>query len=183
MDPLFWRTASYVVVFLGTALVLAGSVGTWYFGNLAEAVAPFRAPVRSASATVEVFIKTDTPYDNFYMDRGGYLAFGKGASALLTTSAAQCLGKQQGNERALFRGVFEMDATDPAVGRPVLDLRNAEFVQIEFFPMPKDAHVLEGRAVVTVNSAVRIEIKIPKQDLRDGKILVRDLGLSFQSFK
>jgi hypothetical protein len=64
-----------------------------------------------------------------------------------------------------------------------LDLRNAEFVQIEFFPMPKDAHVLEGRAVVTVNSAVRIEIKIPKQDLRDGKILVRDLGLSFQSFK
>ena len=183
MDPLLWRTASYVVVFFGTALVLVGSVGTWYFGNLVEAVAPFRAPIRSASATVEVFIRTDTPYDNFYMDRGGYLAFGKGTSALLTTSATQCLGKQQGNNRALIRGVFEMDATDAAVGQPVQSLRDTEFVQIEFLPMPKNAHVLEGRAVITVNSAVRIEVSIPEQDIQEGKILVRNLSSVFQDFK
>lgn len=183
MDPLWWRTASYVVVFLGTALVLAGSIGTWYFGNLVEAVAPFRAPIRSASATVEVFIRTDEPYDNFYMDRGGYLAFGKGNTALLTAGANESLGKQQGGSRALFRGVFEMDATDAAVGQSVASLRNAEFIQIEFLPMPKDSHVLNGRAVVTVNSAVRIEVDVPEQQIKDGKIFVRGLGAIFRDFK
>lgn len=183
LDPLWWRNASYAVVFLGTALVLAGSIGTWHFGNLVEAVAPYRAPIRSASSTVEVIIESDEPYDNFYMDRGGYLAFGKGAEPLLTTSDSQCSAKQLGGGRALFRGVFNMDATDRAIGRPVGDLRRAEFVQIEFLPMPKNAHVLEGRAVVTVNNTVRVEFTVPEQQVQDGKIVVRSIQPAFAEFR
>ncbi len=182
MDPVWWRSASYVIVFFGTSLVLAGSVGTWYFGNRVEAVAIYRAPLHSATSTVEVFIRSGEAYDNFFIDRGGYLAFGRGTDALLTTSAAQCHAKQTGNHRAIFRGVFTMDATDPAVGRPVLELRNAEFVQIEFLPMPKDAHVLEGRAVITINSAVRLELTIPEQQIKDGKIVIRNLHDAFKAF-
>jgi len=50
MDPEYWKTTSYVVVFVGTSLVLAGSIGTWYFGNLAEKQAPFTRPIRTASS-------------------------------------------------------------------------------------------------------------------------------------
>jgi hypothetical protein len=183
MDPLWCRTVSYIMVFIGTGLVLFGSVGTWYFGNLVEQVAPYRAPIRSASSTVEVFIKSIDPYNNMYMDKGGYLALGKGSEALLTTGASQCLGKQQNDGRVLFRGVFEMDATDRSVGRPVYELRQADFAQIEFFPMPKNAHVLEGRAVLTINSAVRIELNVPEQDAQDGKIFVRDIAGAFAEFR
>ena len=83
----------------------------------------------------------------------------------------------------LFRGVFDMDATDRAVGRPVSDLRQAEFVEIEFRQMPREAHVLGGRAVVTLNSAVRIEFDIPEQDIRDGRIFVRNLAPAFRNFR
>jgi len=130
LDPFFWRTASYVAVFVGTALVLLGSVGTWHFGNEAERAAPYRQPVRSATSTVEVLIRSDESFDNFFMDRGGYLVFGKGNQALLTTGGSQCLGKQLGGGRVIFRGVFEMDATDPAIGKPVAGLQEAEYVQI-----------------------------------------------------
>jgi hypothetical protein len=183
MDPLWWRTASYAVVFVGTALVLAGSVGTWYFGSLVEQVAPYRQPIRSASATVEVFIRSDEPEDDFFMDSGGYLAFSKGSQQLLTTASAQCLVKQMGGGRLLFRGVFEMDATDPAVGRPVSALRQAEFAEVTFEPMPPNAHVLEGRAVVTINSAVRFELAIPEQDAKNGLLFVRDLTSAFADFR
>lgn len=182
MDAAWWRTISYVVVFAGTLFVLAGSIGTWYFGNLAEAVAPFAAPIR-ASATVEVFIRSDTALDTTYMDRGGYLVLGNGSDALLTTGDTQCSAKQLGDGRVLYRGVFQMDATDAAVGKPVRSLANAGFAQIEFLPMPKDAHVLQGHAFVTVNNAVRFEMSIPEQDIQDGKIFVRGLTNVFKDFR
>jgi hypothetical protein len=183
MNAATWRTISYVVVFAGTLLVLAGSIGTWYFGNLVEAVAPFAAPIRSASATVEVVIRSNIPYDNFYMDRGGYIALSKNSEEILTVGAAQCSAKQLGNARALFRGVFQMDATDSAVGKPVRSLAQADVAQIEFLTMPKDAHVLEGRAIVTINNAVRVEISVPEQDIHDGKIFVRDIKNTFIDFR
>ena len=53
MDPFLWRTISYVVVFLGTALVLAGSVGTWYFGPSGQYLA--LAELTNAGITEEEF--------------------------------------------------------------------------------------------------------------------------------
>lgn len=183
MDPFFWRTISYVVVFIGTALVLVGSIGTWYFGSLAERVAPFRQPVRSASSTVELVVESPEQVNTNYMDRGGLLAFGRGNAALLVTAATESTARQLGRDRVLWRGVFQMDAGDSAVGQPVSRLRDAEYVQIEFAQMAKDAHVLEGRAIVTINSAVRLEIQVPEQTAQDGRIVVRNLADVFREFR
>ncbi len=76
-----------------------------------------------------------------------------------------------------------MDAGDSAVGRTVNLLREAEYVHIKFMLMPKDAHVLEGLAIVTINSAVRVEIQVPEQSVREGRILVRDLEDAFRDFR
>lgn len=183
MDPFLWRTISYVVVFLGTALVLAGSVGTWYFGNQAEAAAPYRQAVRTASSTVELVIESAEQVNANYMDRGGLLAFGRDNAPLLITAATESTARQLGNNRVQWRGVFHMDAGDPAVGQPVRQLRDANVVQIEFVNMARDAHVLEGRAIVTINSAVRLEMPVPEQRAVDGRVFVRGLADIFREFQ
>lgn len=183
MDPFFWRTLSYIVVFIGTALVLAGSIGTWYFGNRVEAVAPFRQAVRTVSSTVELVVESPEQINTNYMDRGGLLAFSCGTTPLLITAATESTARQLGGNRVLWRGVFQMDAGDGAVGQPVSRLREAEFVHIEFVNMAKDAHILEGRAIVTVNSAVRLEVPVPEQRAQDGRVVVRDLADVFRDFQ
>ena len=75
-----------------------------------------------------------------------------------------------------------MDANDRAVGSPVSSLQDAEYVQISFLKMPQDIHVLESLAAVTINSAVRMEVRIPEQDIHNGLIFVRDLSTTFNDF-
>lgn len=183
MDPFLWRTVSYVVVFVGTALVLAGSIGTWYFGNLAEKVAPFRQMVRTASTTVELIVESADQVNTTYMDSGGLLVLARGNTPLLVTAATESSARQLGGNRVHWRGVFHMDAADSAVGQPVSRLREAEYAQIQFEQMAKNAHVLEGRAILIVNSAVRLEILVPEQNAQDGRVFVRDLAEAFREFK
>ncbi len=183
MDPNFWRTASYILVFVGTGLVLTGSIGTWYFGKLSEETAPYRQPIRSVSATVEVFVESAAEISTNYVTQGGLLAFGIASTPFLVTSSSQCTGIQQGDNRVLYRGIFQMDATDQAVGQSVYKLQESEYIQIQFQPIPSDAHVLGGLAVVTINSAVRLEFTIPDQVIEDGRILIRDLALAFSDFR
>ncbi len=184
MDPYLWRTVSYWVLLLGCGLVLAGTLGTWYFGNRVEEVAPYRQAIRTAAATLEVLIRTDEPFNNYFMDRGGYLAFGRGSEPILTTGAMQCRAQQQGDGRALFRGVFTMDAADRAVGRPVAELRRAEFVEMKFLPMPVPGQIIQGRAIITINSVVQLEIAIPEQITdAEGRFFVRNMEPIFAGFK
>lgn len=183
MDPFLWRTVSYVVVFLGTLLVLAGSIGTWYFGNLAEEVAPFRQMVRAASSTVELIVESPEQVNTTYMDRGGLLALVRGATPLLVTAATESTARQLGGNKVLWRGVFQMDAGDSAVGQPVSRLKEAEYVQIEFAQMAKDAHVVEGRAIVTVNNVVRLEMRVPEQHAQGSRVFVRNLADVFRDFR
>lgn len=182
MDAVSLRTVSYIVTFVGTGLTLFGGIGSWYFSNIVEKVTPFRQPIRSATATVEIFIRSDDAINTTFMDRGGYFAFGMGDKPLLIASASQCIAKQQGGTRLLYRGIFNMDAKDSAVGYQVSDLRQAKFAQVEFLPMPKNAHVLGGQVFVTVNSAIRMELPVPVQDIKDGKIYIRDIASAFKDF-
>jgi hypothetical protein len=76
-----------------------------------------------------------------------------------------------------------MDANDPAVGHPISELQKAESVEIRFVQMPKNARIIGGHAIVTVNSAVRLEVKIPEQIPKDGLIFVRDIAPAFRDFR
>ena len=117
------------------------------------------------------------------MDRGGYLAFVKGQNALLVVSSTSCFGRQIGNDRVLYRGVFELDTTSDATQKPVLFLKDAEFVQISFAPMPENMQVVDGKAIFTVNNTVRVELQIPNQKMSKNFIIVPDIRKALQDFK
>lgn len=140
---------------------------------------PYEQPIRTATATVEVIIESNEQLATTYMDQGGYLAFGKGREALIAMAGTQCRAKQIGNGQIIYRGVFAMDATHPAAGKSLSFLREAEYVQISFRPMPRKSKVIGGKAICTFNSQERIEIEVPPQQMEDEKILVRNLGKIF----
>jgi hypothetical protein len=117
------------------------------------------------------------------MDSGGLLALARGNTPLLMTAATESSARQLGANRVHWRGVFHMDAADSAVGQPVWRLKEAEYAQIQFAQMAKNAHVLEGRAILTVNSAVRLEILVPEQNAQGGRVFVRNLADAFHEFR
>lgn len=141
-----------------------------------ERLNPNRQPIRIGSATVEVLIESDEQINTHYADTGGYLAFGKGTDGLMLLSSFDCFARQTGRHEVMYRGVFALDATDASVGQPVAYLRDTEFVQIGFGPIPRDSRVKGGKALVTINSAVQIEIPIPAQTMDGDRIMVRDLA-------
>ena len=184
MDPGIGRTISYIIVFLGTALVLTGSIGTWYFGKRLEVVGPYRQPIRTVTSTVEVAIISGENINTRYMDTGSFIAFCKGKESLLVMSSTECTAKQTGKGEIIYRAIFNMDATDPAVGKPVNFLKKAaEYVQIKFLPMPEKAKVSGGKAICTFNNEVRAEITVPLQEATKGLIFVRNLETVFSEFK
>ena len=172
------KPVSYLIGVLALIVVLA----SWYLIERSEKVAPYRRPIQTASATVEVIIESEEDLNANYMDRGGYLAFGLDSQALLTMSSTQCRASQTGEGTVLYRGVFNMDVEDPAAGKPVSFLQEAEYAQIKFLPMPKESKVLGGKATCIFNSEVRIQIAIPPQETTEGRISVRGLKEAFSGF-
>jgi hypothetical protein len=201
MNPDLWRTISYIfifsgtslvlistwrfgkrIIFLGTSLVLIGTIGTWYFGERLDYVAPYKQPIRTATATVEVTILSDKKVSTTYGTSGGYIAFCKGEEALLVMSSNQCMAWQTGKGKVIYRTVFNMDAVDSAVGKPIYYLKESEYAQINFRPMSKESKILEGKAICTFNNIVRIEITIPSQEIENGLIFASDLENVFSEF-
>ncbi len=183
MDPNFGKTLSYIIVFFGTLCVLLGSIGTYYFGKQAEAIAPYKQKIRTATATVEVTILSEENIYINYMDSGGYIAFKKNNQALLTMSSTRCTAKQTGEGKVIYSAIFNMYAKDKAVGKPVYFIKDSDYIQIEFVPMPEKSKVLSGEAICTFNNNVRIEITILPQETKEKKISVSDLKDVFLEFE
>ncbi|MBU4276599.1 MAG: hypothetical protein KKC30_07670 [Proteobacteria bacterium] len=182
MDPFICRAISYVVLIVGSGLVLLGTLGTWYFGNLAEKVMPFKAPIHTATTTVEITVSSPKNINTHYMDRGGYLALVKGGKPLIVLAAHESYAHQLGNNRLKFRGLFSMDVQDPAAGKPVNYLTEAERAEVFFHEWPKDGQILEGNAVCTVNSNIGFKIKVPLQKMSEGVAFINDLSGVFNEF-
>ena len=183
MDPNFGKTLSYIIVFFGTACVLLGSIGTYYFGKQVEAIAPYKQKIRTATATVNIVIKSKDTIDTLHMTEGGYIAFIKDNKPLLIMASPQCNTKQIDEERGIYHAIFNMDAKDSAIGKPIYFIKETDFIQIEFLPMPEKSKVLSGEAICTFNNNVRIEITILPQETKEKKIFVSDLKDVFLEFE
>jgi len=195
MDPITLRTISHIAVFIGSALALFGGIGTWYFGDQVEKLMPYRQPINVATVTVELIVESEEEINTHFMDRGGYLFLVKGQEALLKMSSQDSWGKQLGNGRVRYKGIFNMDAKDTGAGKPVNYLASAEFAQIFFHQIPMDKQILEGKAICTVNNTIRFEIDIPAQmptklqgEGNEGRvdnnlIFARDLKQAFKNIK
>ena len=148
-----------------------------------EKAAPYKQSIRSASAQVQVMMQQEGPDRSYQHSQKSYLSFRKGNEALLTIAAFGSTDIEEGNGRIRVYGMLDMDANDVAIGRPVSELQKSDVIQIQFVSMPKNARIIEGRAVVTVNSMVQLEITIPAQDPKDGLIFVRDMEPIFRDFR
>ncbi|MFZ2639843.1 MAG: hypothetical protein WA117_02565 [Verrucomicrobiia bacterium] len=136
---------------------------------------PSKKPINTCEATVEITTDSGDKGNTHFMDSGGYLAFCSGDKAILVTSAPDSWSRSLGGNQCLIRGLFKMDATDAAVGKTVGTLRDAQYIQVEFRALPKDASVIGGKAMCVINGEVRIDMPIPSQKALDGKVFVRNL--------
>ncbi len=142
----------------------------------AELVNPNRQPINTGSATVELTIESEQQVNSHFMDRGGYLAFGRGTETMMVLRSLDCFGTQNGKGEVVWRAVLSLDASDVSIGKTIRSLSEAEFVQIGFTPLAANSRVKGGIAIVTLNSAVRLEIPIPSQRMDEDHIMVRELS-------
>lgn len=162
----------------GLILVAVLILVTLYAAKSSQGVNACDQPIRTATTTVEVTVASDEDINTTYLDRGAYVAFGKGGESLLMMSSRQCTAKQTGNGKLVHRAVVNMDVSDAAFGKPVRFLEEAKYIQISFVPMPKQSQVIEGRITCIVNGGMLLDMSIPAQEITDGKIFVRGLGLN-----
>ena len=87
MDPYSLRTISWIILGIGAAFTLIGTIGTLYFGKRVETIGPYIQPILLATATVEVFIESDKNENITHMNKGGYICFVKDNKPLLIMSS------------------------------------------------------------------------------------------------
>lgn len=138
----------------------------------AEQLSPYNKPIHTATATVELVVESAEQIHTHYMDRGGYLAFAKGQEALALMTSLDCFVRPAGKNELAWKGIFNLDAAHEAIGKPVNFLRTAEYIQIGFNPMKPKSRVKHGTAIVTINSAIRLTVDIPAQQMPGDFILV-----------
>jgi len=183
MDPGFWRSVCYVVVFLGAALVVTGSIGTYCFTARMEAVAPFRQSVKTATAMLEIAVESDAKINTEYLDKGATADFSREGEILLRMSSMSSSARQSGSGRVIYGAKLGMNAADAGLGTPVQALKTADTARVFFQKMPLESKVLTGRLSVTINGEVPVEIEIPPQDVKDGLVAARDISSAFSHFQ
>jgi|GEM_PF-4494521 len=132
-------------------------------------------PILTSKAQVEVTIMSKKKIRKSFHGQGGYLGYGRHHEAVMHLSSLDCAAIQTGQDSVTYSGTFSMDIDDTAVGRPISFLDQAEFIQIGFSPIPPKSRVMEGKAVVIINNAIRYEYEIPPQIMASNFILITNL--------
>jgi len=140
-----------------------------------ESENPLEKPMASCSSTIEVIIKSDDAKNAHWIDQGGFLAFGRGDSALLSTGGSECNVNQTGKGEIVYRGLFQMPADDSAVGKPISTLKETEYLQVQFQQLPTDCEVLSGKVICVINGSIRLQFNVPPQHSSGKNIFIRDV--------
>lgn len=183
MDYTLLRNICTIIAIVGAGFGFIGGIGSYYFQNLSERMAPFVQSIQTASATVEIIIESDIDINTTFMDRGGYLILVKDKKPLIITASSQSTGRKIGKNEVMYRGVFNMDVSDSAIGKKVKTLQNADIAQMMFYQIPPNSKIIRGSAVLIINSEVRFEIDIPPQTMTNEFIFVNDLSKTFLIFE
>jgi len=182
VDPYIGKTIASYVGIAGALMVFIGTAFYFYFDKQVQKVTPYRQKIRTATATVQVTIMSDTDINTHFMDRGGYIALRKGRTLLLVMSSTDSWGRQTGKGEVIYRAVFNMDAEDPAVKKPLYSLKETDQIEIYYYSIPKESIILGGEAICTFNGTVRREIAISPQDTKNGICFVHNLENIFSDF-
>ena len=140
---------------------------------------PLKKIIASATAHVEVTIKSDEEVSARYMNEGGLLAFVKNRQLLLLTSDTKSHAKQNGKGEVVYKGVFHMQADHSAIGKPIEILQTSDIIQIRFRKIPENSQVIAGKASVVINGDTRFEFEILPQQIQGNNIIIRDIKNKF----
>lgn len=140
-----------------------------------RALDPLQQPIASVTVLADVFIKSDQQFNSHFMDAGGWIGFCRGSDALLSTTTGESIFKTTEDGVVIARGIFNSPIHGQFVGKPIPELRAAEYVQLQFKMLPQNAEILRGIIVFTINGTQRFEFQVPTQTAVGDKILVRDL--------
>jgi ankyrin repeat protein len=153
---------------------LATSVNT--LTRRMDEAAPNRQPLNMATATIEMVVASvdpshhkDLDFDITAHDLGcqGSITVAKGTAALLTLSSADCFYRKETNGQVIYTAVVNMNPSDSASGQPVSWLSGADSMRVGIDLIPEHSRITRGRAVLTFNGSIRMEIAIPPQILGD----------------
>lgn len=141
-----------------------------------RALDPLQQHIASATATAEVFVKSDENdgTSSHTMGGGGSITFARGTEALLATAAMNATSRTQNNQKTIYL-VFNSPIYGPLVGKPLTELGTAEYVQLEITAQLGALDVLGGTIIFTLNGSRRFEFPIPAQAIVERRIFVRDL--------
>jgi len=174
------KTAAQAILI---ALVIYISNGLYWSRAIDHLVPPLdKKPINTFSATVEIVITSGDLGSWHFADRGGSLIFTKKDRSLLVASSDESWGRPVSTNEYLYRAVFNMDAMDSAVGKPIEMLKGAEYVTVSFDEMPPEAQLAQGIAVCVINSEFRFKLIFPKQKAEGKNIVLHDLD-SFRKAK
>lgn len=147
--------------------------------KLKSYVNPFKKPIASASANVEVNIKSEEQVNGTYMTVGGLLAFVKNRQSLLLTSDTKSSASQTGKGEVIYKGNFQIQPNQSAIGKPVEILQESDLIQIEFNIIPENSGVIKGSASVVINGDLRLDFEILPQQMQGKTIIIRDIKNKF----
>jgi hypothetical protein len=135
-----------------------------------------KRPITSVLAIVEIVIQSDLKVDNNRIDSGGYLALCRNSDTLLSASSDRFYKRQSEDGKEIYRGVFQMSETDSAVGRPLNELDETEYLKIGFFAVPQNSIVVEGKVIIIIDISQRFDFQIPPQKMQGEMIFMRGIG-------
>ena len=140
---------------------------------------PLKKTIASATAHIEVTIKSEEKISTRYMDRGGYLIFVKNRQPYLATANTQSDANQNGKGEVIYVGDFFTHSECQAIGKPIETLQSSDSIQIMFVKIPPNSQVVTGKAIIVINGDTRFEFEIPPQKMNDDKIFILDIKNKF----
>lgn len=147
--------------------------------ELKNYVDPFKRPIASAKAHVEVTIKSEEQVDMTYMTKGGYLAFVKNRQSILLTSNTKSTARQNGKGGVVYKADLQIQADHSAIGKPVEILKTCDLIQIMFRKIPENSYVVKGKASVVINGDMRFEFEVLPQQMQNEKIIIHNIKEKF----
>ena len=135
-------------------------------------------PIVTATATVEIIIRSEEQVNARQLNMGAVLAFGKGTEALLTLSSKESHAKQMGKSEVRYSSELDMKVTDKAFKQPLSLLQQVEYAKLRFDIIPPNSQVLSGTVVCIFNNNIPIELSVPSQKMREKLIAIPNIDIA-----
>jgi hypothetical protein len=173
------------IAYIAVLIVCIPSVIIWW-NNLVYILDrdnPYKQPLLTGNATIEVIISSDdksigTNYFNSWC-YSGRVSLGTEQELLLEMWVATVPGihiERIENNRLRYSGELALHPNNKTTGKPIKYLTKAESAVILINEhLPPDSNVISGKAILTLNSSVRIEIPIPSQIMDGNNIIIQEI--------